>query len=151
MLDYLNNFIIWCNENQGFVSALLAAAALSLSVIAVIVSVRTARLAFKKKIAVCYYTNIKLGPQKGIDSFSVEATNIGNRAVRVTFIGVGVKKHGKWQKAYDTNKPDRSNVRLDKGESACAEYDAEFIKTLNKKAYAIAVDAEGKVYKRKIR
>ncbi len=43
--------INWCNDNNGFTTALLSAIGLVLSVIAVIVSIRTAMLPFKKNLS----------------------------------------------------------------------------------------------------
>ena len=40
----------WCNKNNGFITAILSAIGLLLSIIAIVVSIRTARLPYKKKL-----------------------------------------------------------------------------------------------------
>ena len=42
------NIIRWCNENNGFLTAILSLIGLVLSVIAIVVSIRTARLCEKR-------------------------------------------------------------------------------------------------------
>lgn len=44
------NIIRWCNENNGFLTAILSLIGLVLSVTAIVVSIRTARLPYKKKL-----------------------------------------------------------------------------------------------------
>ena len=44
------NIIQWCNENTGFLTAILSLIGLVLSVTAIVVSIRTARLPYKKKL-----------------------------------------------------------------------------------------------------
>ena len=43
----LKEIVIWCNENTGFATILLSALTLIVSIIAVIVSINTARLPYK--------------------------------------------------------------------------------------------------------
>lgn len=43
------NFIDWCNNNMGFVSLLLSALTLFVSILAIVVSIHTAKLPYKKK------------------------------------------------------------------------------------------------------
>ena len=42
-------YIQWCNENNGFLTAILSITSLLLSVTAIVVSIMTARLPYKKK------------------------------------------------------------------------------------------------------
>ena len=62
----MNEFIEWCNLNQGFISAILALTSIVLSVVAILVSIRVAKLPFRKKIAVAFYTNLGVGASAGI-------------------------------------------------------------------------------------
>lgn len=124
-MDLLIN---WCNGNQGFISALLTIMSIALSVIAIIISVITAKLPFRKKIAVAYFTNIGVGDYEGIEFFSVEATNIGNRVIKINYVGVGVKKFFKWQKMYDLKKTNPSNIKLDINDSVEVQYDINQIR-----------------------
>lgn len=147
----MQDFIEWCNDNPGFVSALLTIMSIALSVIAIIVSIKVAKLPFKKKIAIAYYTNIGIGSNDGIEFFTVEATNIGNRIIKVSFVGIGFKKDCKWQKAYNIKKNNPTNEMLDINNTVVAEYDLDWVRKQKNIAYAIAVDIEGKVYKRRIK
>ena len=49
------NIIQWCNENNGFLTAILSLIGLVLSVPAIVVSLRTARLPYKKKLMLGSY------------------------------------------------------------------------------------------------
>ena len=48
----MGQIIQWCNNNDGFTSAILSVIGLGLSVIAIWVSISTARLPYRKKITV---------------------------------------------------------------------------------------------------
>ena len=48
----IEEIITWCNSNNGFATILLSALTLLVSIIAIIVSIRTARLPYKKKLIV---------------------------------------------------------------------------------------------------
>lgn len=149
----MEDFIAWCNANQGFVSAILALMSIVLSVIAIVVSVRVAKIPFRKKIAVAFYTCIGVGANDGIQFYSIEATNIGNRVVKISYVGVGYKVHFKWAKGYSKQSSNPSNVLLGINDTVSARYNIEDINALlnDKKAYAIAIDIEGKIYKRRIK
>lgn len=43
------NVIEWCNNNSGFVSAVLSVVGIMISVIAVVISIHTARIPYVKK------------------------------------------------------------------------------------------------------
>ena len=44
----MNEIINWCNNNDGFIMAILAFLSLLLSAVAIIVSIKTARMPYKK-------------------------------------------------------------------------------------------------------
>lgn len=149
----MSDFIEWCNLNQGFVSAILALASITLSVIAILASIRVAKLPFRKKISVAFYINIGVGANAGIQFYSIEATNIGNRVIKVNFVGIGYKEGRRWMKCYNKLNPNPSNIMLDINETVDTQYSISDVNQLmsNRTAYAIAVDIEGKVYKRRIK
>ena len=149
----MNEFIEWCNQNQGFVSAILALTSIVLSIIAIFVSIQVAKLPFCKKIAVAFYTNLGVGASAGIQFYSIEAVNIGNRIIKVNFVGIGYKERDRWMKCYNKESPNPSNVMLDINETVAAQYDVLDVNQLMTKRilYAIAVDIEGKVYKKRIK
>lgn len=149
----MNEFIEWCNLNQGFVSAILALTSIILSVIAILVSVRVAKLPFRKKIAVAFYTNLGVGMSAGLQFYSIEATNIGNRVLKLNFVGIGYKESGRWMKCYSKTNANPTNVMLDINDTADTQYSIADVNQLMKERtlYAIAIDIEGKIYKRRIR
>lgn len=61
----IEEIITWCNSNNGFATILLSALTLLVSIIAIIVSIRTARLPYKKKLIVSGGSFISAG---GIDN-----------------------------------------------------------------------------------
>lgn len=44
----INQFIEWCNENKGFISAVLAIASFLLSIFAIEISIIVAKMSYKK-------------------------------------------------------------------------------------------------------
>lgn len=66
------NIIRWCNENNGFLTAILSLIGLVLSVTAIVVSIRTARLPYKKKLMLGSYTKLQLKYLKGSNSAFVD-------------------------------------------------------------------------------
>lgn len=50
------------------------------------------KITFYEKIAVGFFTNLGLGQHEGLIYYSVEATNIGNRVIKVLFVGYDIKK-----------------------------------------------------------
>lgn len=52
------NIIQWYNENNGFLTAILSLIGLVLSVTAIVVSIRTARLPYKKKLMLGSYMSV---------------------------------------------------------------------------------------------
>ena len=149
------NFIEWCNANQGFLSAILAMTSIALSVVAIFVSINVAKLPFKKKIAVAFFTNLGVGMSRGVSFYSVEATNIGNRIIKVSFVGVGYKENGKWHKFYNIQDPNANanNVMLSINESVSVVYEIDKLTEWKKEKtlYAMAIDVEGKIYKKRIK
>ncbi|MBQ9799050.1 MAG: hypothetical protein IJO40_03830 [Thermoguttaceae bacterium] len=98
----MNECIQWCNANNGFLTALLALLSLFISVLAVIISVKTAKLPYKKDLLLkvgyqrrvrvsdrCLITqdNYKIGTLT--TGLAVNATNVGNRPINLTFLGLG--------------------------------------------------------------
>jgi hypothetical protein len=79
----LTEFISWCNENGGFVSLLLSLPTLLVSIIAIFVSIHTARLPYKKKVLVKaghFISENRIG-------LHITVTNIGNRNIKIQTIG----------------------------------------------------------------
>ena len=113
------NIIQWCNENNGFLTAILSLIGLILSVTAIVVSIRTARLPYKKKLMLG--SSLLLGvsriPLRGTETslvgLSSTATNVGNRTISLTYLGFAIKKDGKLNKMYPVDRPFDSTAILD--------------------------------------
>ena len=74
-INNLSNMIQWCNDNVGFATIVLSALTLLVSIIAIFVSIRTARLPYKKLIKIeagSYFTT------DGASGLHVTAINCGN-------------------------------------------------------------------------
>lgn len=155
--------IKWCNDNSGFISAILALLSFFISFWAVVVSIRTARLPYKK--AIMLNTSIpfsfrRYGWGGNVVSaplgINVSATNVGNRAVTLTFVGLAIRdnKH-KIQKMYPLDRNLTGTGLLAPSESSSADYNKDELliafqkERKNKVIYACAVDSEGKVYLRR--
>ena len=83
----MKNIIEWCNENVGFVTAILSAIGLFLSSIAVVISICTARLPYKKKLKLSCTLDYRYSDSNG--SSSERLTDIC-----VTYVGLGIRNSG---------------------------------------------------------
>lgn len=145
----MNEFVNWCNENVGFISLILSALTLLVSVIAVFVSIHTARLPYKKKILVETGSYIS---SQGI-GLHVTVTNVGNRKIRIKtlgFIANGIY--------INKNTIIESQVMLSQGETTAQYFKINDLKntllTLKispaSSLKAFVEDSEGKKYKKKL-
>lgn len=152
-------FIQWCNDNSGFISAILSLVGLVLSVTAIVVSIQTARLPYKKKIMLA--SSVLLGanvfPGVSTESFvigiSASATNIGNRTISLTYLGYAIKKDGKFHMIYPINREFDCKSTLAPSEMGETQFNTdELLKCFSNisqdtKLYVFAKDTEGKEYK----
>ena len=143
-------FIEWCNNNMGFVSLLLSALTLFVSIIAVVVSVRTAKLPYKKKLMVSSGNYIS---QDGL-GMHVTVTNVGNRKVKMKKMGILIGEI-----VYtDKNRLLEGHIDLNQGDETSHYFRLDEMQNLirvNKidksdKMIAYVEDTEGKKYKKKI-
>lgn len=146
----MSEFIQWCNENQGFLTIVLSALTLLVSIIAIIVSLHTARLPYKKKLLVKTgntISSIGLG-------LHVTATNVGNRNIKISNIGFLIGN----QIYINKNTLMESLIVIGQGDTTSQYYDLqEFRATLadmkispSTKIYAFVEDTEGTRYKKKL-
>lgn len=157
----MSNFILWCNSNNGFVSAILSLIGLVLSVTAIVVSIRTARLPYKKKLLLGSLMSISInvipdGHRKSqIVGISATATNIGNRTVNITYLGYAIKKNGKFIKIFPLNREFDSKALLEPSEKhETLFYKKELLECFSNKKkktnlFIFATDTEETEYKRK--
>ena len=151
----MKDIIDWCNTNNGFLTGILSIVGLLLSTIAIVVSIHTARLPYRKKIklgssALFRVTESTLSPS--VWGFEASATNIGNRPVNMTYIGYAIKSEGKFNKIYPTNREFDCKAMLEPSEYKGVQFMAnELLSSFSKidrntKLYVYASDSEGKEY-----
>lgn len=146
--------IEWFNKNEGFSAAFLSVVGLLLSTIAIVVSIQTARLPYRKRIELAMTYNYII-PDGGMAEIEVRASNLGNRAVRIKRMGLAIKKNGSMGFLYNI-KNSNVPVLLKPTEEMSYVYDIETFKNFILKnnrftmLYMYAEDNEGKEYKKKI-
>lgn len=144
----VKEIITWCNSNIGFATLLLSTLTLLVSIIAIVVSINTARLPYKKKLLVIGGTFIS---EAGI-GYHITATNIGNRQVKISNIGFKIDQHVYINK-FTLHE---SQIMLSQGEATSQYYQIEdFRNVLSSmpvygftKIYAYVKDTEGTEYKK---
>lgn len=94
----MEKIIEWCNLNNGFLTAILSMVGLLLSLTAIVVSVRTALLPFKKKIKISSSVTITFSKNEltgeahsEIVGLCVNAANLGFRNANLVYLGILVK------------------------------------------------------------
>lgn len=143
----LNNIIEWCNNNQGFIDAILSLFTLLVSIIAIVISIITAKLPYKRKISVSGGTTIGVGFD--FTGLHVSAVNVGNVPIMIKNIGIKVGK-----KTYiNINTVSESKIMLKPTETTSQYFDSNNLKIFNnenplKKAFAYVEDTEGNSYKK---
>ena len=146
-MEYVNNIIKWCNVNEGFATILLSFGTLVVSILAIIISIRTARLPYKKKLLLNVGTYIGIG----IDTIGthITATNIGNRNIKIKNIGLLINK-----KCYSNIKRLKdSQITLSPGDATTQDFDKKELKELkelnkNYMVFGYVEDTEGTKYKK---
>ena len=156
----MEEIIKWCNDNNGFLTGVLSLLTLVVSVIAVVVSIRTARLPYKKKaiLSSSFLLGMVTEPFASKPmALGLEAgiTNLGNRAIHITYLGYAVKKNKKYYRMYPINRTIECKKTIAPTEIMTVSFMAdELIKGLadeamETKLLIYAVDSENKEYIRK--
>ena len=134
------NIIRWCNENNGFLTAILSLIGLVLSVTAIVVSIRTAGLPYKKKLMLGSYMSVGasmipgVGAETQILGMSASATNVGNRTINITYLGYAIKKDGRYNMIYPVNRDFDGKASLNPSEMAETQfYKDELLKCFSRK------------------
>ena len=143
------DFIKWCNDNQGFLSAILSLGTLFVSVLAIIISVCTSRLPYKKKLLLTTGGYIGVG----MDSMGIHvtATNIGNRSLKIKNIGLLINK----QIYTNFSTIADSQIILAIGECTSQYFESNDLRKIKKlngnfKVYGYVEDTENRKYKKYI-
>lgn len=143
------DFIKWCNDNQGFLSAILSLGTLFVSVLAIIISVCTSRLPYKKKLLLTTGSYIEVG----MDSMGIHvtATNIGNRSLKIKNVGFLINKqiYTNFRTIAD------SQIILAIGECTSQYFESNDLRKIKKlngnfKVYGYVEDTENRKYKKYI-
>lgn len=161
----MNDIILWCNNNTGFLTAILSIIGLLLSTIAIVISLKTARLPYRKaiKLTTSYdvlfsknmVTSDVVSQMAGI---SVNAANIGARNINITFLGLAIKDQSlgrKPQKLSKINEEMTGMGLLKPTEISTISYNTiDLIQCFSKvrndaQVYAYAIDSEGTNYYKK--
>lgn len=158
----MQDIINWCNNNEGFTNIFLSVVGTILSVIAIIVSIKTARLPYKRKIKITAGTNFQfvVGFSKvcsSVAGISINVLNLGNRDVNIIYLGYVIKVDGRYQKAIKISDEMKEIGILHPIEVRCNSYSStdiissfSNIKNPKTKVYAYAEDSEGHIYKKYI-
>lgn len=80
----------WCNSNIGFIDAILSLSTIFVSIIAMIVSIQSARLPYKKKINI----NVVFNEDKDLYTCKIYIINTGNRTIGIN--GIELSQNGKF-------------------------------------------------------
>lgn len=84
----VQQIIEWCNLNSGFIQCILTLMTIIISIIAIIVSINTSRLPYKKKIKLkngFYYS-----PEE--NGIYISVVNVGNREVHINNFCISIDK-----------------------------------------------------------
>ena len=157
----MKDIIDWCNNNEGFANILLSIVSTILSAIAIIVSIKTARLPYKRKIKITVGTNLQfaIGLSRvsgSVAGISINILNLGNRDVNIRYLGYVIKTNKEYQKAINLSDEMKGNGIIHPTEVHCNSYSsADIINSFSKmptktKVYAYAEDSEGHTYKKYI-
>lgn len=150
----IKEIVVWSNQNEGLISLFLSALTLLVSVLAIVISLISARLPYKKKVLVKTSNAIRVG--SSVMLLYITVTNVGNRPVQLTEVGFLLKKL-KWKYLSIKNITD-AEKRLDVGEIVTLHYSVHDFQhrlrekeaRLEDKVYAFALDSEGSMYKKKL-
>lgn len=147
----MKELIEWANINSGFMNLVFGLATFIISLIAVIVSIKTAKLPFKKKMLLSYGTIIGSITNNELQTgVSISAVNVGNRDISI--ITLGIKNGDKI--VLNTNTIKEVQRVIKSSEMIEQYFIIEYLKNninLNKNSYVYVKDTEGKIYTKRIK
>ena len=140
----------WCNENNGFITAILSAIGLLLSVTAIVVSIRTARLPYKKKLKLTSSVDVAFSKNtitgeviSSIMGITVNVANIGSRNVSIVYLGLCIKdKKSKWNKKITKIRDGITGI----GMIALAEIKTELYRKVDLLSLLSLLSGDAKIY-----
>ena len=148
----MTEFIEFCNNNQGFVSAILSFFAILISVIAIVVSIHAAHLPYRKKLwlghkVLCNYNSKTNKLESG--GYIIEVTNVGNVPISLEFFGWAYKDStGKIKRIFNADDPKKNSTFLKIGQTVSIEYKKDMRKnSTGKNCFIVAMEPNGRTYK----
>lgn len=161
------SFVEWCNNNSGFMSAVLSLIGLVVSGVAIYTSVRAARLPYKKKLKLST-DEVAIRTRHNTNSYKTSrygilicCVNVGSREILVTCLGV-CAKHSRRSLKYQgfdgtrySLEGEHTNIIMPtqvKTTFIFKERLRKYFSSIDKKdkIYLYARDSEGKEYYKKI-
>jgi hypothetical protein len=142
-------FIEWCNVNQGFITAIFSLLSLLISTIAIVISILSSRLPYKRAVRVSSGSYFGVGEgMENKQGVYVNALNVGNVPINIIEVGL---LHGK-KHCINTNTMSDARGVLKQMESFEQSFPSQGLKETFKgkkgRVYAFAKDAEGHIYKK---
>ena len=161
----MKEFIEWCNDNQGFLTFLLSTFTILISIIAIIVSIRTAKLPYYKRAILNSTQNyiVKAGNVSPVPyEIELSFSNIGNCPIGLHTLAIGFHYKNNMSQLYSLEDGNISEQIVQPAGIVRHKYKFSnivlFLKdessknnsriNLNTKLYIFARDTEGKTYKR---
>ena len=148
----MSEIITWCNNNDGFVSAMLALFSICLSVLAIVVSVNVAKLPYKKKVRVSHSLNWGVTQTNSLVGIgiSIFCLNVGNRMVKTDFVGLAFYKEGRLQKLYAFDRDLDCKKEILTSQSVEVTYSIDELRRIGQQVgdvtlYATSIDVEGTI------
>lgn len=158
----MNNIIDWCNQNVGFIEAIVAIISSILSFIAIIISIHAARLPFKKEIKLSQSYDFEyisddatLNVKSNLIGMTINASNVGFRNVNLVYLGLALKdkkRPWKYKKLFLLKNTDCHKCFIEPTQIATVHYDIMTILghfdmvPKSHRLYIFAMDSEGKKY-----
>lgn len=142
-------FVKWCNNNQGFITAIFSVLSLLISTTAIVTSILISKLPYKKAVRVSGGSYFGVG--EGIENqqgIYVNALNVGNIPINIVDVGL---LHG-GSHCINTKSIVVARGILKRMESVEQFFPSRWLKETfngkNGRVYAFAKDAEGSIYKK---
>ncbi|MEN6471710.1 MAG: hypothetical protein ABFC62_09610 [Clostridiaceae bacterium] len=156
----MTDIIGWCNQNNGFLTGILSIVGLLLSSVAIVISIRTARLPYKRKLILSSSILISI-VQTGLTAepipmwLQASVANAGNRTINLTYLGYAIKNKKKVKRLYPINREFECKGIIDPSEMKCVQFSVdELVKGLSSvdpklKLFVYATDSEQNEYSRR--
>lgn len=140
-------FVEWCNNNQGFITAIFSLLSLVISTTAIVISILTSKLPYKKAVRVSIGSYFGVGEEmENQQGVYVNVLNVGNVPINIVEVGLLHRK----KQCINTIAEARGVLKqMESFEQSFSSTGLkETFKGKNGRVYAFAKDAEGHIYKK---